>query len=78
MLEFAGTEAAGGAIEMERPQEIAGLLEVGAHGENFMDQIFNANDAVFAEVALDELVVRQCDTLLVDLAVAALVDHVAD
>lgn len=77
MLELARAEAAGGAVEFERPQEVAGLLEVGADGINLVDEILHADYAVFAQVGLDELVVCQCDAGLVDLAVAALVDQVA-
>lgn len=78
MLELAGPEAAGGAVEFEGPEEVAGLLEVGADGVNLVDQIFYADDTVLAEVGLDKLVVCQGDTLLVDLAITTLIDQVAN
>ena len=43
-----------------------------------MYQILHANDAEFAQILFDNLVVGERDTLLVDLSVAALVDEIAD
>ena len=77
MLELAGAKAAGWVAQLEGPEEVAGLLEVGADGEDLVDQVFHADDAVFAQVVLDQLVVREGDALLIDLAVAALVNEVA-
>ena len=77
MLKFPGPEAAGGITQLEGPEEVARLLEVGAHGEDLVDQILHADDAELAEVLLDDLVVGEGDALLVDFAVAALVDQFA-
>ena len=77
MLEFAGPKAAGGTVQLEGPEEIAGLLEIRADGEDLVDQVLHADDTVFAQVGLNELVVRQGDPLLVDLAIAALVNQLA-
>lgn len=78
MLELAGVEAAGRVGELEGPQEVVGLLEVGADGVDLVDQILHTDDAVLAEVLLDDLVVGEGNTLLVNLAVTALVDELAD
>ena len=78
MPELPLPEAAGRVAELERPQEVARLLEVRADGDDLVDQILHADDAELAQMVLDELVVRQRDALLVDLAVAALVDQLAD
>lgn len=78
VLELAGTEATSGGRELEGPQEVGGLLEVGANGVDLVDEVLNADDAVLAEVLLDDLVVGERETLLVDLSVAALVDKLAD
>jgi len=72
VLELPGAEAAGGIAELEGPKEVGGLLEVGADGVNLVDEILNADDTILAEVLLDDLVVSQGDTLLVDLAISAL------
>lgn len=77
MLKLARTEATGGVAQLEGPEKIGGLLEIGADGVDLVDEILNADKAVLAQVILDNLVVGQRDALLVDLAVAALVDEVA-
>jgi hypothetical protein len=75
VLKLAGAEATGGRGQLEGPEEVGGLLEVGADGVDLVDEVLNADDAVLAEVLLDQLVVSDGQTLLVDLAVAALVDE---
>lgn len=78
VLELAGAEATGGVGQLEGPEEVGGLLEVGANGVDLVDQILHTDNAVLAEVLLDDLVVRQGNALLVDLSVTALVDELAD
>ena len=78
MLELARPEPARRVTQLEGPEEIAGLLEVGSHGHDLVDQVFEADDAVLAQVLLDEAVVSQWNALFVDFAVAALVDEFAD
>ena len=43
-----------------------------------MDQVLHADDPVFSQIILDDLVVGERDALLIDFAVAALVDEGAD
>ena len=64
--------------QLERPQEVARLLEIRSHGKNLVDQILHADDPVFSKVILNDLVVGERDALLVDFAVAALIDEGAD
>jgi len=78
VTELAGAEATGGRGQLEGPQEVGGLLEVGADGVDLVDQVLDADDAVLAEVLLDQVVVGDGQTLLVDLSVTALVDELAD
>lgn len=78
VLELAGAEATVGVAELEGPQEVGGLLEVGANGEDLMDEILNADDAVLAEVLLNDGVVGQGNALLLDLSVSTLVDELLD
>lgn len=78
MLELAGTEATVGVGQLEGPQEVGGLLEVGADGVDLVDKILHADNAVLAEVLLDDSVVGQSNTLLVDLSVSTLVDELLD
>ncbi len=78
VLELAGAEAAVGVAELEGPQEVGGLLEVGADGQDLVDEILHADDAVLAKVLLDDGVVGEGDALAVDLAISALVDELLD
>lgn len=78
VLELAGTEATSGVGELEGPEEVGGLLEVGANGVDLVDQVLHADDAELAEVLLDEAVVGEGNALLVDLSVSTLVDELAD
>lgn len=78
MLELARPPAAVGVGELERPEEVGGLLEVGAGGDDLVNEILNTEDVVLAEVLLDDLVVGKGNALLGDLAISALVDQFAD
>jgi hypothetical protein len=65
VLELASTESASGVGQLEWPEEIVHLLEVGADSVDLMDDIFHAHHAVLAQLLLDDGVVRQRDALLV-------------
>lgn len=36
-----------GTAQLERPEEVVGLLEMRAHSVDLVDQVLHANDAVF-------------------------------
>ena len=72
VLELAGTETTVGVAELEGPQEVGRLLEVGADGVDLVDEILHTDHAVLSEVLLDDLVVCQRQALLVNLAISAL------
>jgi hypothetical protein len=78
VLELAGAEATSGVAELEGPEEVGGLLEVGADGEDLVDEILNADNAVLAKVLLNDGVVGKSDALLVNLSVSTLVDELLD
>ena len=78
MFEFPRPKPPSGIRQLERPKEITRLLEIRPHGHDLMDQVFHADDPELAQVLLDDLIVGQGNALLVDFAVAALVDQVAD
>ena len=54
------------------------MFEVRSDGIDLVDQVLHANDTKLAKIVLDQLIVGQRDALLVDLAVSALVDELAD
>ena len=78
MAELAGTETASWVGELEWPEEVGGLLEVWSDGEDLVDEILHADDAVLAEGSLNDGVVGKSNALLVDLSVTTLVDKLAD
>jgi hypothetical protein len=78
VLELASAEATSGVGELEGPEEVGGLLEVGADGVDLVDQVLHADNAVLGKVLLDDGVVGEGNALLVDLGVSALVDKLTD
>merc|ERR1719183_1174095 len=64
--------------KLEGPEEVGSLLEVRANGEDLVDQVFHAENPKLTKVLRDDLVVRERDALLVDLAEAALVHQLLD
>lgn len=54
------------------------MLKVGANGVDLVDQILHADNAVLAEVVLNDGVVGKSNALLVDLSVSTLIDELAD
>lgn len=64
-------------VEFEWPEEVRRLLEVVSHGEDFVHEIFQADDVLLAERLLDDAVVRERNALLVGFAEAALVHELA-
>jgi hypothetical protein len=78
VVELAGFESTVRGVELERPEEVGGLLEVRADGEDLVDQVFHTDDAVLAKSFFDDLVIAERDALAVDLSVTALVDELTD
>ncbi len=48
--------AASRGVELEGPQEVGGVLEIGANSEDLMNQIFNANDVVLSQLLLNDVI----------------------
>ena len=78
VLELPGAETTSGGRQLEGPEEVAGLLEVGADGVDLVDEVLDRSDAELLKAALDYVVGGDGDTLLVDLGVTALVDKLTD
>lgn len=57
VLELADAESTGGGGQLEGPQEVGSLLEVGTNGEDLVDEILNGDDAELAELGLNDRVV---------------------
>ena len=74
MFELPCAESASRVAQLEGPEEVAGLLEVGSDSEDLVNQVFHADNAVLAQLLLNESVLCKRDALLVDLAITTLVD----
>jgi len=68
-----------GAGELEGPEEVVDLLELGSDREDFVDHILDADDTgcPLDEAILDDTVRSDGKALGVNLGVSALVDHLA-
>ena len=65
-------------VELEGPQEVVGLLELGTAVVDLVDEVLGAVDAVGAELAGNDGIVGEGKAAAVDLAVATLVDKLRD
>lgn len=71
-------EATDGVGELERPEEVVGLLEVGTAGDDLVDEVLHAVNTLGAELTSDDAVVAEGDSGSVDLTVTTLVDELGD
>jgi len=71
-------EPSAGVGKLEGPQEAVGNGEVGAGGEDLVDQILDADDPELAQLLLDLDVVEDGGPGAVDLEEASLVDELLD
>lgn len=78
MLELPRPEPTSRIAQLEWPQKVTSLLEIRSHSNDLMDQILHTDNAEFAQLFFNNLVIGEGYTLLVDLSVTALIDEVAD
>jgi len=78
MFEFSCPPTTGGVAELDGPKEVGGLFEVGTRGNDFVDEILDAEYVILAKVFLDDGVVAEGDALLVNLAVTSFVNQFPD
>ena len=76
--EFPLAETTSRRRELEGPEEVAGLLEVGTNSVDFVDEILYGSDTELLEIALNDLIVGNGNALLVDLGVTTLIDELTD
>mmetsp|Transcript_30390 Transcript_30390/g.47602 ORF Transcript_30390/g.47602 Transcript_30390/m.47602 type:complete len:250 (-) Transcript_30390:28-777(-) len=70
------SHAALGAGQLERPEKVVGVAEVGPAGVDLVDEVLHADDALVAEGALHDRVAAQGNALAIHLAETALVHQV--
>lgn len=78
VLELPGAETTSWVRELEGPEEVGGLLEVGADSVDLVDKILDGHNAELAQGILDDFIVGESNALLVDLAIATLVDKLTN
>lgn len=76
--ELSGSETTVRVRQLEWPQEVVGLLEVRTNSVDLVDQVLNGDDTVLTQSSLDDLVVRQGNSLRTNLTVTSLVDQLSD
>ena len=54
-------------VQLEGPQEVGGVLEVGSNSEDLVDQILNTDDSHLAQLLLDDIVGGDWSSVTVDL-----------
>lgn len=75
VIQLLSLETAAGGLQLERPQEIGGVLEALTSGEDLVDDILNADDVLGAKGGTNNGVVAEGDSLATDLAETSLVDQ---
>ena len=78
MLELSRSETTSWVGQLEWPQEVVGLLEVWTNSVDLVDQVLDRQDVVLTESSLNDRVVVQSNSLLVDLTETSLVDQLSD
>lgn len=78
VLEFSSSETTSWVRQFEWPQEVVNLFEVWTNSVNFVNQIFNRQDVEFTQVSFNDSIVRQSNSLLVDLTETSLVNQLSD
>ena len=48
--------AAGGSVQLERPEKVRSVLEVGTNVEDLVNQILDTDDSELAELVLDDVI----------------------
>ena len=67
-----------GSVQFERPQRVWNVFEVGAHGEDFVNQILHANHTMATQGGLNQVIRGDGRPLSVDLKESTLVDQFAN
>jgi len=75
MTKFSRSESSSRVAELEWPQEVGSIFEIGSDGEDLVDQILNADNTILAKAVLNNSVVGKSNALFVDLSISTLVDE---
>merc|ERR1719239_1067329 len=64
-------------VQLEGPQEVGGILEVGSNGQNLVDKILHTDDAELAQGALNQIIGGDGGAVAIDLDKSTLVHQLA-
>ena len=56
-------------VQLEWPQEVGGVLEVGANSQDLVDQILHTDDSHLAKLGLNDVIGGDGGTVAIDLAI---------
>lgn len=68
-------ESTSGTSQLESPQEVVGFLEVWAHSGDLVHEVLNGVDSMLAKGSIDESIICEGNSLVVDFTVPSLVDQ---
>ena len=57
----------GGVVQLEGPQEVGGVLEVGSDCQDLVDQILHADDSHLAKLGLNDVIGGDGGTVTINL-----------
>jgi len=66
------------SVQLEWPEEVGGVLEVGSNIHDLMNKILNTDNSKLAESSLDDVIGSDGSTVSVNLNVPTLVDELAN
>jgi len=66
------------SVQLEGPQEVRGVLEVGSNRHDLVDQILNTDDSELAQSILDDVIGSDGSTVSLNLDKSPLVDQLTD
>merc|ERR1719433_2582440 len=65
-------------VQLEGPQEVGSILEVGSNSEDLVDQILNTDDSQLAQLVLNDVVGGDGSSVSIDLDKSTFVDEIAN
>merc|ERR1719433_1315613 len=65
-------------VQLEGPQEVGSILEVGSNSEDLVDQILNTDDSQLAQLILNDVVGGDGSSVSIDLDKSTFVDEITN
>merc|ERR1719433_420813 len=65
-------------VQLEGPQEVGSILEVGSNSEDLVDQILNTDDSQLSQLVLNDVVGGDGSSVSIDLDISTFVDEITN